>query len=73
MRPCCRSHPRLAYQAMGKASSAALKRLDRDARFIGTALSSFPGILPTWGRQLQYHSHIHSVVPGGGLSKGRAA
>ena len=34
LRPCCRSPPRLASQAMVKASSAALTRLARDARFI---------------------------------------
>lgn len=73
LRSFCRSHPRLAYQAMFKASSAALKRLARDARFIGTALPGFTGILHTWGRQLQYHPHIHYIVPGGGLSKDRAA
>jgi hypothetical protein len=58
---------------MFKASSEALKRLARDARFIGTALPGFPGILHTWGRQLQSHPHIHSMVPGGGLSQDRAA
>ena len=73
LRPFCRSHPRLAYQAMFKASSEALKRLARDARFIGTDLPGFTGILHTWGRQLQYHPHIHYIVPGGGLSKDRAA
>jgi len=37
LRPFCRSHPRLAFQAMFKASSDALKRLARAARFIGEA------------------------------------
>jgi hypothetical protein len=69
----CRSQPTLAYQAMCKASSEALKRLARDARFIGTDRPGFTGILHTWGRQLQYHPHIPSMVPGGGLSKERAA
>jgi hypothetical protein len=73
LRPFCRSHPRLAYQAMFKASSEALKRLARDARFIGTDLPGFTGILHTWVRQLHYHPHIHYIVPGGRLSKNRAA
>ena len=30
------------------------------------------GVLHPWGRQLPYHPHIHSIVPGGGLSKDRA-
>ncbi|HEY5866674.1 MAG TPA: transposase zinc-binding domain-containing protein [Candidatus Tectomicrobia bacterium] len=71
LRPFIRSHQRLAYQAMCKASSQALKRLAKDARFIGTDLPGFTGVLHTWGRQLQYHPHIHYIVPGGGLSQDR--
>lgn len=73
LRPFCRSPPRLAYQALCKASSDARTRLARDARFLGTALPGLTGILPPWGRQLQYHPHIHSMVPGGGRSQDRAA
>jgi Putative transposase/Transposase zinc-binding domain len=72
LRAFIRSHPRTAYAALCKASSQAIKRLAKDERFIGTDLPGFPGILPTWGRQLQYHPHIHSIVPGGGLAKDRA-
>ena len=57
---------------MFKASSTALKRLAKDERFIGTDLPGFTGVLHTWGRQLQYHPHIHYIVTGGGLSKDRA-
>ena len=71
LRPFIRSHQRLAYQAMFQASATALKRLANDERFIGTALPGFTGVLHTWGRQLQYHPHIHYIVPGGGLSKDR--
>jgi len=56
---------------MFQASSLALKRLAQDERFIGTDLPGFTGVLHTWGRQLQYHPHIHYIVPGGGLSKNR--
>jgi hypothetical protein len=58
---------------MFHASATALKRLATDERFIGTALPGFPGVLHTWGRQLQYHPHIHYIVPGGGLSADRSA
>jgi Putative transposase/Transposase zinc-binding domain len=71
LRPFIRSHQRLAYHAMFKASSEALKRLAKDARFIGTDLPGFIGVLHTWGRQLQYHPHIHYIVPGGGLAADR--
>lgn len=68
-----RSRPRFASQAMFNASSEALKRLAQAARFMGTDLPGFPGVLPTWGSQLQYHPHIQSIVPGGDLSKARDA
>jgi len=71
LRPFLRSHQRLAYQAMLHASATALKRLATDERFIGTTLPGFTGVLHTWGRQLQYHPHMHSMVPGGGLSTDR--
>jgi hypothetical protein len=71
LRPFIRSHQRPAYQAMFHASATALKRLAHDERFIGTELPGFTGVLHTWGRQLQYHPHIHYIVPGGGLSRDR--
>jgi hypothetical protein len=71
LRPFIRSHQRPAYQAMFHASATALKRLAADERFIGTDLPGFTGVLHTWGRQLQYHPHIHYIVPGGGLSQDR--
>jgi hypothetical protein len=73
LRPFLRSHQRLAYHAMFTASTQALKRLAQEERFIGTHLPGFPGVLHTWGRQLQYHPHIHYIVPGGGLSQDRDA
>jgi hypothetical protein len=71
LRPFLRSQQRLAYQAMFQASATALKRLAKDPRFIGTDLPGCTGVLHTWGRQLQSHPHMHSLVPGGGLSEDR--
>lgn len=64
-----RSNQRLAYSALFKASSQTLKKLAADDKYIGGDLPGFFGVLHTWGRQLQYHPHIHYVVPGGALSK----
>jgi hypothetical protein len=71
LRPCLRSPQRLASHALLQASATALTRLAHDERFVGTDLPSCTGGLQTWGRQLQYHPHIHDMVPGGGLSKDR--
>jgi len=71
LRDFMRSNPKAAYHALFEASSEALKRLAKDDHFIGTDLPGFFGVLQTWGRQLQYHPHIHYVVPGGGPSRDR--
>lgn len=60
-----RSNQRLCYNAMFKASSYAVKRLCPDPKYIGGDTPGFFGVLHTWGRKLQYHPHIHYIVPGG--------
>lgn len=72
LRDFIRSHQKVCYEALFKASSEALKLLARDPRFIGTDLPGFTGILHTWGRQLQHHPHIHYIAPGGALSRNRS-
>src|SRR6516164_8732149 len=62
-----RGHQRIAYAAMFEASSAAIKTLMADPKYVGTTKAGFFGVLHTWGRTLEYHPHVHYVVPGGGL------
>ncbi len=69
LREFIRGNQRAAYGAMFKASADSLKLLAGDSRFIGADLSGFFGVLHTWGRQLQYHPHLHFIVPGGGIDK----
>lgn len=64
-----RSNQKIAYSAMFKASSEALKKLVPDPKYIGGDVPGFFGALHTWGRQLQYHPHIHYIVPGGAITK----
>ena len=66
LRPFLRSHQRIGYSALFTASSEAIKRLATDPLTAGN-----PGLLRRvahLGRQLQYHPHIHYVVPGGMLA-----
>ncbi|MBC8234227.1 transposase zinc-binding domain-containing protein, partial [bacterium] len=60
----CRSNQRLFYSIIYKASSEALKTLLSDPKYAG-GYSGFVGVLQTWTRKLQYHLHIHYIVPGG--------
>jgi Putative transposase/Transposase zinc-binding domain len=68
LRALARSHQRTVYSALFEASSAALRLLAADPKFVGTDRIGFFGVLHTWGRTLEYHPHVHYVVPGGGLS-----
>ncbi|MGH7383475.1 MAG: IS91 family transposase, partial [Candidatus Methylomirabilales bacterium] len=68
LRAFLRSHQQPGYEALFQASSQAIKTLVRDPRFFNADQAGFFGVLHTWGRQLQYHPHIHYVVPGGALS-----
>lgn len=69
LRDFIRANPKLGYKELFAASSSSLKNLATDTKFSGGAISGFMGVLHTWGRQLQYHPHIHYLVPGGTLLK----
>ncbi len=68
LRPFIRGHQRIAYGALFEASAQAIKKLALDPKFLGADTPGFLGVLHTWGRQLQYHPHIHYLVPGGAVS-----
>jgi hypothetical protein len=68
LRAFLRAHQRLGYGALFEASAAAIKKLAPDPKFLGAHTPGLLGVLHTWGRQLQYHPHIHYLVPGGALS-----
>lgn len=63
-----RSHQSSGYAAIFSCTYAALKKLARDTRFLGSPLIGLLAVLQTWGSQLQFHPHLHLIVPGGGLS-----
>ena len=69
LRELIRANQRVAYAALFKAAADAMKKLAKDPRFIGCETAGFTGILHTWTRQLEYHPHVHFIVPGGGIDK----
>lgn len=58
----------LLYGLMHKAVAQTLLELSQDAKYLG-AQPGFFSILHTWGQDLHYHPHIHTVVLAGGLTK----
>jgi uncharacterized Zn finger protein (UPF0148 family) len=69
LRRLIRANQRIAYAALFKAAADAIKKLAKDPRFVGCDTAGFTGILHTWTRMLEYHPHVHFIVPGGGIDK----
>ena len=61
LRPLCLRHPEILYPILLKQSAAALQ--DVCATKTGGAKLGFTSVLHTWGRQIQHHPHIHTIVP----------
>lgn len=70
LRPWLRSHQKQGYAALLRQSAATLQDAAANPKYLGAELG-FLSVLHTWGRQLQYHPHVHCVVPAGGLSANR--
>lgn len=64
-----RSHQRTGYSAMFSCAYGAIRKLTKDVRFLGTSRIGMTAVLHTWGGQLQYHPHLHIIIPGGGLTE----
>jgi hypothetical protein len=62
-------HQKEAYAIMLEASSATVKKMLLDNKFIGADLLGFISILHTWGGVLQHHPHIHILIPCGGIER----
>ncbi len=58
-----------AYSVMFESAAYAIKKLSKDKRHIGCDFTGSCAILHTWGRQLQFHPHIHVIIPAGGLDR----
>lgn len=65
------SNPREGYSAMFEAARDTLRDLLRNPHWLGAEHLGMLAILHTWGSQLQYHPHIHILLPVGGLSPDR--
>ena len=68
LRNVIRSNQKACYGMMFAASSQAMSELVGRGRWMTGKTPGFFGVLHTWGRQLQYHPHIHYLVPGGAVS-----
>ena len=68
LRNVVRAHQKASYGAMFSCANDALKKLAKDIRFVGSDRIGYLAALHTWGSMLQYHPHLHLIIPGGALS-----
>ena len=57
----------VVYGLLFRAVAETLRTIAADPRHLGAQIGFF-AVLHTWGQTLVHHSHLHCVVPGGGLS-----
>ena len=59
---------RALFTLLFRSAWAALRDLAADPQYLGAHVGAVM-VLHTWGQNLQFHPHVHAVVPGGGLSE----
>ena len=67
LRTLVRRHQKQLYNLLFRASSAALRKLAKDPKYLGGSPGMI-GVLQTWARDLSYHPHIHTIITGGALA-----
>jgi hypothetical protein len=65
-----RAHQKLGYASLLKQSAGTLQDVASREKYLGAEVGCL-SVLHTWGRQLQFHPHVHCVVPAGGLRADR--
>jgi DNA-directed RNA polymerase subunit RPC12/RpoP len=66
LRRLVRTHQKVLLSVLFRAAFDALSRLCADPRYLGGKIGAL-AVLHTWTRTLEWHPHIHMLVPGGGL------
>jgi len=67
LRSLARASQKRVYAILMKSAAQALLELARDRHYVGATLGIM-AVLHTWTSTLEYHPHVHCLVPAGGLS-----
>jgi hypothetical protein len=65
--PLALANPRIVYDLLLRSAAETVLQVAANPDRIG-ARTGVLAVLHTWGQTLQFHPHVHCVVPGGGLS-----
>lgn len=68
LRPFFRRYDRIAYKLLFAAAPGAIKDLFADPKHFG-GQAGFTAVLHTWTRQMQFHPHLHLLVPAAALAE----
>lgn len=70
LRPCFFGpHAKEAYDLFFAAVSGALSEKLATDKNLGACVNGFTAVLHTWNQRLEFHPHIHCLVPGAGLNE----
>lgn len=67
LNPLVLGYQALLYKLLFDASAQTLLTFAKDEKYLG-AQTGIISVLHTWGQQLSFHPHIHSIVSGGGIT-----
>ena len=67
LNPVILSNQKLLYDALYHAASATISELTADPKYLGAKVG-YICILHTWGSEMNFHPHIHTILLGGGLT-----
>jgi len=68
LRRAIRSHQRPLLDVLFRAAFTALSSVCAEPQHLGTGNIGALAVLHTWTRTLEWHPHIHMLVPGGGIA-----
>lgn len=70
LNPVIYSNQKLLYDTLYHAASATINDLSVQDKYLGANVG-YICILHTWGSEMNYHPHIHTILLGGGLDKNK--
>ena len=70
LNPIIYSNQKLLYDTLYHAASATISDLAVQDKYLGANVG-YICILHTWGSEMNYHPHIHTILLGGGLDKNK--
>ena len=68
LRTLLRSNQKALYPILIQAAAQSIIKLAADPKYVGGTVAVL-ALLHTWGRDLNYHPHVHCLVPAGGLDQ----